>query len=120
MEVVEAMKVKKMREVLEMCVFPGYELEINVSTTTGAIYLQAHYDDFDTTTNAVERQHTRRWSLSPEMTRSEIVGTAFKCIITSMEHKTREWFTYRGRAIYQPHHDVDVLHSVCEARDARD
>ena len=51
------------------------------------------------------------------MVKSEIVATAFKCVMTSMEHRVREWFLYRDRAIYHPHYDVDALHAICEQRD---
>jgi hypothetical protein len=101
------------------CHFPDYTFKVDVSRT-GAVYLQATYLEPDTLTGAVELQYTRRWFLSPEMSRSEIVSTAFKCAITSMEHKTREWFTYNGRAIYQPHYDVDSLWEICEDRVVRE
>ena len=50
--------------------------------------------------------------MSHEATRSEVVQTALKCVLTSVEHEARESFTYRGRAIFGPHLDVDVLHSL--------
>jgi hypothetical protein len=109
------MTIQEMRAAVEEVAFPDYEFMVGESRQ-GFLYLQAEYDEADTITGMVERQHTRRWALSPEMSKSEIVSTAFKCALTSMEHKTREWFTYRGRAIYQPHYDVDTLHSVCEGR----
>lgn len=111
--------VEAMRAVVEEVNFPGYEFFVGESMH-GFLYLQAEYDESDTLTGVVERQHTRRWALSPEMSKSEIVATAFKCILTSMEHKTREWFTYRGRSIYHPHYDVDSLHSICEERVMRE
>ena len=87
---------------------------------TGFVYLQAVYDEADTVTGLVQPQYTRRWPLSPKMTKSEVVATAFKCVLTSMEHKTREWFTYRGRAVYQPHQDVDRLWETCQQSDQRE
>jgi hypothetical protein len=110
--------VETAKAVVQECKFPFYTFRVATSRT-GAVYLQATYMEPDTVTGALEQQFTRRWSLSPEMSRSEIVSTAFKCAITSMEHKTREWFTYRGRAVYQPHYDVDALWAVCEERAVR-
>ena len=104
--------------VVAECAFPDYTFKIDVSRT-GAVYLQATYMEPDTLTGNTELQYTRRWFLSPEMNRSEIVSTAFKCIITSMEHRTREWFLYAGRAIYQPHYDVDALWKICDERSMR-
>lgn len=110
--------IEKAKEILSECAFPDYTFKIDVSRT-GATYLQATYLEADTLTGDKELQYTRRWFLSPEMNRSEIVSTAFKCIITSMEHRTREWFLYAGRAIYQPHYDVDELWRICEERSVR-
>lgn len=104
-----------MRAVVEEIGFPEYSFFV-CESVRGFVYLQAEYDEADTITGIVEK---RRWPLSPEMSKSEIVSTAFKCALTSMEHKTREWFLYRGRAVYQPHYDVDTLHAICELRMTR-
>lgn len=101
------------------CRFQDYEFEVKKSAHTGAVYLQAHYEEADTISGQIDTQYTRKWFLSPEMSKSEIVATAFKCVLTSMEHRTREWFLYRGRAIYQPHYDVDALHAICLEREER-
>jgi hypothetical protein len=112
------MLIDEMSAVLQEVSFPGYEFAV-AQSAHGFIYMFASYDEADTITGIVERQYTRRWPLSPEMSKSEIVSTAFKCAITSMEHKTREWFLYRGRAVYQPHYNVDVLWDICEQRETR-
>jgi len=54
----------------------------------------------------------RKWFLSEHMTKSEIVTTAFKAIMTAVEHETREQFLYRGASIFDPHYDVDCLHAL--------
>lgn len=51
----------------------------------------------------------RKWLLSPHMTDSEIIATAFKACITNEEHECRENFTYKGQNIYCPHYDVEEL-----------
>jgi hypothetical protein len=111
--------VKNAMHIVEECRFKDYQFGVCVDGR-GAVYLQAHYDEPDTLTGIVERQFTRRWFLSPKMTKSEIVATVFKCAVTSMEHRTREWFLYRQRAIYHPHYDVDQLYAICDARDKRE
>jgi hypothetical protein len=108
------------KTVISECSFQDYEFQVQESPTTGAVYLQARYNEPDTVTGNVEIQYTRRWFLSPEMSRSEIVSTAFKCVLTSMEHRTREWFLYKNRAVYQPHYDVDSLWEICEDRAVRE
>lgn len=79
-------------------------------------YLQAEYYEPDIVTGEVELQKTRKWLLSPHMTKSEIVQTAFKCALTSMEHRTREHFLYMGERVYSPHYDVDALVELCRAK----
>lgn len=101
------------------CEFPDMELSVKKSSATGSVYLQGEYLEADTVTGKMETQYTRRWVLSPAMSKSEIVSTAFKCVLTSMEHRVREWFLYKGRAIYQPHYDVDALHAICLERQER-
>lgn len=103
----------EMRKVLELCHYPGYTFYLSEIMFESS-YLVACYDEKDTETGKVERQTTRKWLLNPEITASELVQTAFKCIMTSMEHRTREWFTYRGRPVMGPHPDVEMLVSVCD------
>jgi hypothetical protein len=89
-----------MREIVAMCSYVGYEFAVLVDGR-GAIYLQASYMEPDVTSgNEIPvQQLTRRCFLSPMMTRSEIVQTVFKCVLTSMEHRVREWFRYSGQPI---------------------
>jgi hypothetical protein len=111
--------VAEAKRVVIDCAFQCYTFTVKTSETTGAVYLQGHYLEADTLTGKVETQYTRRWFLSPAMGKSEIVATAFKCALTSMEHRTREWFLYKGRAVYQPHYDVDALWAICQEREVR-
>lgn len=52
--------------------------------------------------------------LSPHMCRQEIVGTVFHAIERAELHEVHEWFRYRGRSIYNPHIDPDVLVGVAK------
>lgn len=106
------MEVGAMREVIEAVKFGEYIFRVR--TSHGATHLQATYLDADIRTGKLDQQWTRKWLLTPGMTKSEIVQTAFKCCITSMEHRTREGFTYKGRRIFGPHFDVDALVEICE------
>ena len=110
--------VEQARIYVAHCDYPDYAFYVK-EDARGAVYLQAAYSERDTITGKLDVQVTRKWFLSPEMCKSEIVATAFKCIMTSMEHRTREWFTYHKKAIYQPHYDVDALCSICEEREVR-
>lgn len=105
-------EIEEIRKIIGQCTFWDYRFGLEVDGR-GAIYLQASYVEADVVTGVTEKQHTRRWFISPEMSKSEIVQTVFKCALTSMEHRTREWFRYRDRPVFGPHFNVDVLHEAC-------
>jgi hypothetical protein len=54
-------------------------------------------------------QKGRKWYVSPHATKSEVVQTLLKAALAAEEHEAREQFLYKGRAVYGPHPDVDVL-----------
>lgn len=51
----------------------------------------------------------RLWRLSQHMTDGEIVQTAFKAILTCLEHEARERFTFDGVTVFDPHFDIHEL-----------
>lgn len=107
------MTFKEIQKILDDCKFPEYQIHAAVDGR-GAWYLQATYVENDVDYNVNELQSTRRWLLSPLMIRGEIVQTAFKCIMTSYEHRAREHFQYRGRRIFGPHQDIDKLWDISD------
>ncbi|CAB3730470.1 hypothetical protein [Paraburkholderia rhynchosiae] len=109
------MTASEMLDILDDVRFYDYQFKV-VETNGLPAYLQATYLEPDIVTGAPEVQHTRKWQLSRHMTKSEFVQTAFKCCITSMEHRTREHFRYKGAAVFGPHFDVDALFELCQAR----
>lgn len=60
-------------------------------------------------------QSTRKYYLSPYMTESEVVETAWLCVTRSQLHVASEYFTYKGRRIYSQHFSVDARVEVCDA-----
>jgi hypothetical protein len=105
--------------VLQEVSFPGYQFDVSVEESR--MYLRATFFAPCAVTGTRSLQFTRKWYVSHEATRSEIVQTALKCVLTSLEHEARETFTYRGRAIFGPHFDVEQLVGLCDAQalDAR-
>ena len=95
--------------------FGDYTFEVREGH--GGVFLRASYLEPDVYTGEVELQQTRKWLLSPHMTKSEIVQTAFKCCWTSFEHRCREGFLYKGRRVFGPHFDVDDLWNLCDDRE---
>ena len=61
-------------------------------------------------------QYTRKWPLSQYMVKSEVVQTALKCVLTSVEHRVREHFLYKGERIFGPHFDVEALYELAKNR----
>lgn len=51
----------------------------------------------------------RWWRLSYHMTDTEVVLTAFKAILTALEHEAREKFTFKGQAVLDSHIDINEL-----------
>lgn len=62
----------------------------------------------------------RKWYVSSHATRSEVVQTALKAVLTAEEHEAREQFKYDGSAVFGPHLDVDHLWSVSLTLDVRE
>lgn len=108
-----------MRDILANCAFPAFRFQV-VHDPIGKIYLQAETDTVDLDTGEPwPNCRGRKWYLSPHMTKSELVATAFKAVLTFQEHEAREQFTYRGRRVFGPHIDIDALHEVAERTDPR-
>lgn len=80
------------------------------------LFLQVRFPAIDANTGLEEEQKGRKWFLSPHMTNSEFVQTAFKAILTAEEHETRENFRYKGQAVFSPHYDIDALVELCQKR----
>lgn len=75
-----------------------------VGTYSTRFYLQLEFGD----------QKSRKWIISPHMTKSEIIATALKAVITAEEHEVREAFKFKKQPIYSPHYDVEKLVALCE------
>lgn len=105
--------------VLQQVNYPGYVFEVNLEEER--LYMRAIFHAPCAETGQMAQQFTRKWYVSREATRSEIVQTSLKCVLTSVEHEAREAFRYRGRAIFGPHFDVEQLVALCDqqAREVR-
>lgn len=97
----------EIREILKSIRYPHYEFFVNEDM--GRMYLQARHPGGP----PGGLQHTRKWYVSMHACKNEIVQTALKLVLTSVEHEAREMFTYRGKKIFGPHFDVDMLVEIC-------
>lgn len=100
------------RRILADVSYPGYTFLVG---GVDRLHIRGRFEATCADTGATETQLTRRWYISDEASRSEIVQTALKCVLTAIEHEAREAFKYRGRPIFGPHFDVDALHDLCDA-----
>lgn len=110
--------IRRARTILTRIEFLDYKFI--VSDSHGGVTLRGSYSEPDVYGQPMdgdETQLTRKWLLNPDMTDSEIVSTAFKCCLTSMEHRTREHFLYRGKRIFGPHFDIEDLANLCKDRE---
>lgn len=107
----------KLRASMSLTFVDFFDYEFHVEEAHAGVVMYATYTDTDIYTKKVEQQTTRKWALSPAMTKSEIVQTAFKLCMTSMEHRVREAFRYKGARVFGPHFDVEDLVSLCVNRE---
>jgi hypothetical protein len=92
--------------------------DFNVQMDGERAYLQIGFWEYDSSLpldvqNCKTYQKGRKWFLSPYMTKSEVVQTALKAVLTAEEHEARERFTYKGKCIFGPHFCIDRLAAVC-------
>lgn len=104
-------------EALNEVTFPYYSFETR--TVDEGYQLRGAYMDVDVDTGKNEVQHTAWYPISRHSVKSEIVRTMLKCVLTSREHYAREHFLYKGKAVFGPHFDVDVLWEIADLKDRR-
>lgn len=100
----------EIQDVLRDVAFPGYTFHV---AGEQRYYIQATFVAQCAESGNYATQYTRKWYISSLATRGEIVQTALKCVLTSLEHEARENFRYKGRAVFGPHFDVDKLWAIC-------
>lgn len=86
--------------------------ESEVATAARA-FLVVEFDAPCSVSGEAKIQRSRKWLLSPHMTRGEIVQTALLAVRTALEHEMRENFKYRDAAVFGPHFDIDLLRELC-------
>jgi hypothetical protein len=84
-------------------------------------YLQVKFLTTDNDNPGVEYWAAgRKWYVSSHATESEVVQTALKAVLTSVEHEAREQFLYKGKALFGPHLDVNTLLALADQTDHRE
>ena len=102
----------KFKELVSQCSYPGFEFLIKRkgSQHTGGGFLvpetRAMYVLQIQCTTGEKPWRGRKWDLSAHMTDSEVVMTAFKAVLTALEHEAREHFRFMGLRPFNPHFNV--------------
>jgi hypothetical protein len=83
----------------------------------GRPYLQITFlgPDVDKPHAGAIQQKCRKWFLSPYMTETELVRTAYKAVEAAVIHEAQEEFRYKDRAIFSPHTSIESLLYIAEA-----
>ena len=102
------MTLLEIKETISQCKFEDWLIE--VKTDKDRPYIQIHVlNGKDSVTGGPLEWTSRKWMLSYHMVKNEIVRTAFKAVMTAMQHEVEEGFKYKGVSIYNPHIDPDKL-----------
>lgn len=91
--------------------FPQYNFD--VEPIGDEYYIQVYYNEADILTGVTEEQRGRKWVFPTRQTDGQIVQTCFKAVLTSLEHRCREHFTYDGKLVMQPHLPLEKLTKIC-------
>lgn|SRR5579863_292739 len=81
--------------------------------------LRAEWMGADAVTGTLEKQQSRWWGFSKHAVKTEIIQTAFLCVLKAEEHEIRELFRYKDKAPFNSHIDIDTLASMSEDVDVR-
>lgn len=106
------MTLLEIASILHHCKFPG--MTFNSKSEGNKTYLQVSFSAYNPETGLQEQWKGRKWLLSEHMTESEVVQTAFKAVVTALEHEAREYFQYKDRAVFGPHIDVNALWGIAD------
>lgn len=90
---------------MEIVVSKPIELDENIHN----LYLQIKCNGVCNVTGELQKWSGRKWQLSEHMTDQEIVQTAFKAVLTALEHEARELFKYKDVSVLDPHYDLEKL-----------
>lgn len=99
--------------ILQRCQYPGFIFSLQ--QRYGECFLQVVCErGRDNTTGELMIWRGHKWWLSRHSTNSEVVQTAFKAVLTALEHEARERFLYRGHAVLHGHYDLEQLATLLD------
>lgn len=114
------LRIEDIEEILSKIEYRDWTFTVHIDKGYGHLYLQLHFPSEDSYSGEPSIVNSRKWLLSNFMTKSEVVQTALKAVLTSVEHEARENFRYQNKAIFGPHFDVDALVEFSRYKDNLD
>jgi len=100
------MNQKQIEDIVRNVDFRGEKFVIMPKCDGYLLQLTYYEADVDKPDGPPILQKGRKWYISSYATESEIVQTCLLACLTSMEHRTREHFKYRGYRLFGPHIDI--------------
>lgn len=88
--------------------FPGVSFQLEHKEH--GLCLRVHCaNGVDAVTGEVAPWQGRAWPVSLNTTNGELVQTAFKALMTAVEHEARETFTFQGQRVMDPHRNMELV-----------
>lgn len=97
----------RLRGIIEAVIYPGYEVCLGV--ISDEFFIQVEYKEPDVLSGIEEQQQGRKWVFEAGQTAGQVIQTIFKALLTSLEHRAREHFLYNGKAVLQPHMNINEV-----------
>jgi hypothetical protein len=104
---------------------PPLSWQVGETSTDSDLRLRAEWEAPDAVTGKMETQQSRWWPLSKHMVKTEIIQTAFLCVLKAEEHEIRESFKYfhhgsqAWTAPFNSHIDIDTLAQASQVVEVR-
>lgn len=86
--------------------------------SSGGWHLQVTYNEADIDTGKIEQQYSRKWFVADDATESDVVDTAFACVMRSYDHVVQEHFTYKGKRVFSPHYTIEQRLAMASRQEA--
>lgn len=105
------MKTSEVQAILDNIKYLDWKFTVKgrIANPEVPVSMQVSFEAPCTKTGEEQGWKSRKWIISQHMVKSEIVLTAFKAMMTAIEHEARESFFVEGQPIFGPHINVDVL-----------
>lgn len=112
------LSVEEITDIVNSVAYKDWTFEV-IAEPEKDIFIRVRFKAQDPATGYEQSWNGRKWVVSMHSTRSEIVQTCLKAVLTAEEHEAREQFMYCGKAIFGPHLDVDWMREHAGQLDAR-